>query len=61
MLVMVRWDSRQERRMDWLLVSKTVVRLSRVRIFRPESVERGMLFLTLRSTVAMLCCEQNPD
>lgn len=41
-LVMARWDSRQERRVDWLLVSKAAVRLSRVRILRrPESVERG--------------------
>lgn len=44
-LVMVRWDSRQGRRMVWILVSKAIVRLSRVRILRrPESVEREDFF-----------------
>lgn len=40
-LVMVKCRSRQERRMDWILVSKATVRLSRLKILRrPECVER---------------------
>lgn len=62
-LVMVTCDSRQERRMDWPLVSKATVRLSNVKISgRAECVWRGrMLSLTLRRAVSVLRCERNPN
>ena len=59
--VMLREDSRRERRMEWLMVSKAAVRSRRMRIVRcPESEERRSLVI-LRRAVYVLCCERNPD
>ena len=50
--VMLREDSRQERRMVWLMVSKSAVRSSRMRMLRlPESEERRRSLVTLSRAV----------
>ena len=53
--VMLRDDSRRERRMVWLMVSKAAVRSRRRRMLRwPESEERRRSLVTLRRAVSVL-------
>ena len=60
--VTLRDDSRRERRMLWLMVSKAAVRSRRMRTLRwPESEERRRSLVTFRRAVSVLCCERKPD
>ncbi len=60
--MMLREDSKRERRIVWLMVSKAAVRSRRMRMLRwPESEEMRRSLVTLRRAVSVLCCERKPD
>ena len=58
--VMLREDSRRERRMVWLMLSKAAVRSRIMRMLRwPKSDESRRLLMTSRRAVSMLWVEEN--
>ena len=49
-------------RMEWLMVSKAVLRSRRMRMVRrPKSAERSRSFVIFSRAVSVLCFERKPD